>query len=88
VFSFERKKDTLWDVLKRAVLESPLLDRKNSKQESNIKTTFFKATFVYHMHFQLEDICCVACMMEEKSSNKLKECLKECRRKRRETSLT
>jgi hypothetical protein len=53
VFSFERKKDTLWDVLKRAVVESPLLDRKNSKQESNIKTTFFKATFVYHMHFNL-----------------------------------
>jgi hypothetical protein len=54
VFSFERKKDTLWDVLKRAVVvESPLLNRKNSKQEANIKTTFFKATFVYHMHFNL-----------------------------------
>jgi hypothetical protein len=50
VFSFERKKDTLWDVLKRAVVESPLLDRKNSKQEASIKTTTLKATFVYHMH--------------------------------------
>jgi hypothetical protein len=53
VLSFERKKDTIWDVLKRAVVESPLLDRKNSKQEGNIKITFFKATFVYHMHFNL-----------------------------------
>jgi len=51
VFSFERKKDTLWDVLKRAVVESPLLDRKKSKQEANLKTAFFKATFLYQMHF-------------------------------------